>query len=163
MDGFEVCRTIRKADATQDIPVVFLTAKIEKEDIIRGFKVGAVDYVTKPFNSEELIARVRTHLELKTSRALLQKQNAELGKKNRQLRRLNEKLEKALKDIETLEGILPICTNCKKIRKRDTDPDISDNWMALENYLLEHTKAAASHSLCPDCSRKLYPEFFNDD
>jgi two-component system, sensor histidine kinase and response regulator len=65
MDGFEVCKRLKQDPETQDIPIIFLTAKTEKEDIIQGLEVGAVDYVTKPFNSKELMTRVNTHLELK--------------------------------------------------------------------------------------------------
>jgi two-component system, sensor histidine kinase and response regulator len=64
MDGFEVCRRLKLMPATQHIPVIFLTARTETEDIVRGFELGAVDYITKPFISQELLARVRTHLHL---------------------------------------------------------------------------------------------------
>ncbi|MGD2086579.1 MAG: hybrid sensor histidine kinase/response regulator [Candidatus Aminicenantes bacterium] len=68
MDGFEVCRQLKKNPVTLDIPIIFLTAKTEGTDIVKGFERGAVDYVTKPFNPAELLARVKTHLELKFSR-----------------------------------------------------------------------------------------------
>ena len=71
MDGFEVCKQLKQDVETQDIPVIFLTAKTEQEDIIQGLEVGAVDYVTKPFNSKELMARVNTHLELKVAKESL--------------------------------------------------------------------------------------------
>ncbi len=77
MDGFEVCRQLKAQQTRKDIPVIFLTAKTESEDIVRGFKLGAVDYVTKPFNLAELVARVGTHVELKRSREIIQKQNNE--------------------------------------------------------------------------------------
>ncbi len=62
MDGFEACKRLKSDPETADIPVVFLTAKTETEDIVQGFELGAVDYVTKPFNAPELLARVKTHL-----------------------------------------------------------------------------------------------------
>lgn len=65
MDGFEVCTILKSQENTRDIPIIFLTAKVGSEDILRGFELGAVDYITKPFNSHELIARVNTHLKLK--------------------------------------------------------------------------------------------------
>ncbi|MGV3522594.1 MAG: hybrid sensor histidine kinase/response regulator [Candidatus Sericytochromatia bacterium] len=68
MDGYAVCRQLKSQTATQDIPLIFLTAKTESEDILLGFEVGAVDYVTKPFNTGELLARVKTHTELKRAR-----------------------------------------------------------------------------------------------
>lgn len=74
MDGFETCRRLKEREETRDIPVIFLTAKVETEDLIRGFELGAVDYVTKPFNSIELITRVNSHLKLRA----LQNETAKL-------------------------------------------------------------------------------------
>ncbi len=71
MDGFEVCEKIKSGLLTKHVPIIFLTAKTSTEDIVRGFKVGGVDYVTKPFNGKELIARVDTHIEMKILRGLL--------------------------------------------------------------------------------------------
>ena len=64
MDGYEVCRRIKASPELAEIPIIFLTGKTETEDVVRGFEVGAVDYVGKPFNAHELLARVRTHLEI---------------------------------------------------------------------------------------------------
>ena len=73
-NGFEICKRLKADPETQEIPIIFLTAKVEIEDVVQGFKHGAVDYVTKPFNSEELLARVKTHLTLrKTQEALEQR------------------------------------------------------------------------------------------
>ena len=68
MDGLEVCRRLMAEAATSQVPVVFLTASNEMEHLVKGFEMGAVDYVTKPFNPPELLARVRTHLELERQR-----------------------------------------------------------------------------------------------
>ncbi len=76
MDGFQLCKELKKSLATKDIPIIFLTAKTEMDDIVKGFELGAVDYVTKPFNSVELLARVRNHLELKKTRDELVTANA---------------------------------------------------------------------------------------
>lgn len=80
LDGFETCKKLKSLPETKDIPVIFLTAKVETEDIIEGFKAGAVDYITKPFNSYELKARVKTHVELKISKDLLLQKNEILKK-----------------------------------------------------------------------------------
>ena len=80
LDGFQTCKKLKSLPGTKDIPVIFLTAKVETEDIIEGFKAGAVDYITKPFNSYELKARVKTHVELKISKDLLEQKNAILKK-----------------------------------------------------------------------------------
>ncbi len=71
LDGFETCKALKGNPNTRDIPVIFLTAKTETEDIVQGFDLGAVDYVIKPFNPSELLSRVHTHLELKAAREKL--------------------------------------------------------------------------------------------
>lgn len=78
MDGFTVCRELAANEETSDIPIIFITAKSEPEDIIKGFEAGGVDYVTKPFNEAELLMRINTHMELKKSRDLLEEKNKEL-------------------------------------------------------------------------------------
>jgi two-component system sensor histidine kinase/response regulator len=77
MDGLEVCRRLKADPLTQHIPVIFLTASNEMEHLVKGFEVGAVDYVTKPFNPPELLARVRTHVELQHARQRLRELNEE--------------------------------------------------------------------------------------
>lgn len=71
MDGYTVCEKIKTDFATRHIPIIFLTAKTDPGDVIKGFEAGGVDYVTKPFNSAELLARVRTHVEVRILRGLL--------------------------------------------------------------------------------------------
>lgn len=158
MDGFEVCRKIQALLNGQELPIVFLTAKTEKEDIVKGFEVGAVDYIAKPFNSAELLARVRTHLALKHSRVVIEEKNTELANKNEELKTANADLEKALREIKTLQGILPICSHCKKIRKDGAEPERMDSWVSLELYIYQNTEAALSHSICPECSAKYYDD-----
>lgn len=77
MDGLEACRRLKADPLTEQIPVIFLTASNEMEHLVKGFEAGAVDYVTKPFNAPELLARVRTHLELKRARERLREMNDE--------------------------------------------------------------------------------------
>lgn len=77
MDGLEVCQRLKAEPLTRQIPVVFLTASNEMEHLVKGFEAGAVDYITKPFNAPELLARVRTHLELKHARERLREMNDE--------------------------------------------------------------------------------------
>lgn len=73
MDGYETCEIIKSKKENENLPIIFLTALNEKANIIRGFEVGGVDYITKPFNKEELISRVETHLELKFTQDALKK------------------------------------------------------------------------------------------
>lgn len=77
MDGYEVCKYLKSIKKYRDIPIIFLTAKTETDDIITAFEVGGVDYVVKPFRKEELICRINTHLELKYSREILKQQARE--------------------------------------------------------------------------------------
>src|SRR5215471_8755981 len=84
MDGFEVCRRLKQSAETQDIPLMFISASGSLQERLEGFKLGAVDYVTKPFQREELMARVRTHLELGRLRAHLEQQVAERTAKLRE-------------------------------------------------------------------------------
>lgn len=78
MDGYEVCEELRNDPKTRDIPVIFLTAKTNMDSTVRGFEVGGQDYLTKPFNSVELLARVRTHLKLKKNRDMILQINERL-------------------------------------------------------------------------------------
>ncbi|MFC6669964.1 response regulator [Marinobacterium aestuariivivens] len=80
LDGFETCRRLKQDAATRDIPIIFLTARSEADDIVHGFELGAVDYVAKPFNPPELLSRVHTHLALKAAREKLQELSLKLSK-----------------------------------------------------------------------------------
>ena len=80
MDGYEVCTELKSNQSTREIPVIFVTGETKEEDITKGFNVGAVDYVTKPFNPKELEARISTHLNLKAAREKLEELSAKLGK-----------------------------------------------------------------------------------
>lgn len=73
MDGFEVCRQLKKNEKSKDIPVIFLTAKTDTDDLCKAFNLGGVDYITKPFKKEELFARVNNQIQLKLTRDLLKK------------------------------------------------------------------------------------------
>lgn len=114
MDGYEVCEKLKEDPATRDIPVIFLTARTEPEDILQGFQTGAVDYILKPFNAMELIARVKTHLELRDKTEMLKSINqrleeevrqrtAEITEANLHLTDANRKLEKAYDDLSNLD------------------------------------------------------------
>jgi len=88
LDGYQVCKILKSNDKTKDIPIIFLTGKAEPNDITEGFKAGAVDYVIKPFNSQELISRVNTHIELKLSRDKILENNIQLEKYQVELKQL---------------------------------------------------------------------------
>jgi len=78
MDGFEVCRQLKNQTETQDIPIIFLTARTDENSVVEGFQAGVVDYITKPFNTTELLVRVKTQLELSHSRREMKRINARL-------------------------------------------------------------------------------------
>ena len=86
MTGFEVCEILKRDPVTREIPVIFLTAKTEQEDILQGLSVGGIDYITKPFNSRELISRVKSHLELSISKQIMGFQNEKLVRLNKDLK-----------------------------------------------------------------------------
>lgn len=136
LDGFEVCRRIKADPATADIPVIFMTALDNLEDKVTGFKVGGVDYITKPFEHVEVLARIRTHVAL---------------------RRRERELQEALAEIKTLSGILPICSYCKRVRNDE------GYWQQVEQYISEHTDALFSHGMCIDCYRKEIGSVKDDD
>jgi len=75
MNGFETCEKLKANDKTQDIPIIFLSANTEPETIVEGFNKGAVDYITKPFQASEVLARIKTQLEIKSAREMILKQN----------------------------------------------------------------------------------------
>jgi len=103
LDGFEVCRRLKRHEATSDIPVLFMTALADAEDKVRGFEAGAVDYITKPFQHEEVIARVTAHLALRRLQTQLEEANA--GLEARVAERTAE-LEAALREVEALRDRL---------------------------------------------------------
>jgi DNA-binding response OmpR family regulator len=133
IDGFETCRRLKVQDATRDIPVIIMTALSETEHKFKGFQAGAVDYITKPFQQEEVLMRIATHLTLQ--------------------RQQNE-LKEALAEVKRLSGLLPICAHCKKIRND------SGYWQQIEAYISERSTAQFSHSICPECAEKLYPDVY---
>ncbi len=129
MDGYQVCRRIKADSNTAYIPIFFVTAVTEAMDEAKAFELGAVDYVTKPFNPITVKARIKTHIQLSTAM---------------------QELTKALKEVKRLNGLLPICAHCKKIR------DDQGHWKQVETYLEENSEATFSHGMCPDCSESLY-------
>ena len=132
LDGYEVCRLLKKDSRNRDVPVIFISALNEEIDEMRGFEVGAVDFVMKPIKPPILLHRVAVHLELQARRqALLSR---------------NEELQAALARVKELSGMLPICMTCKKIR------DDEGYWRQLESYISEHSEALFSHCYCPECA-----------
>ncbi|MCP5106032.1 MAG: response regulator [bacterium] len=106
VDGFEVCKRLKENPETAVIPVIFLTARVRVEDKVHGFQLGAVDYITKPFEEAEVIARVRTHIQLKRSSDIIKKYNTQLEGSNRELSEKNRKILEQKKELEESYGRL---------------------------------------------------------
>jgi sigma-B regulation protein RsbU (phosphoserine phosphatase) len=99
MDGFEVCRRLKASGSAKDIPIVFLTAKAGIKNIVKGFQAGGVDYVTKPFNGTELLARVKTHIQLKQSREKLNHSLQQLQSAHREILATNNKINTVIRQL----------------------------------------------------------------
>jgi diguanylate cyclase (GGDEF)-like protein len=100
MDGFETCRRIKELPQYRDIPVIFLTARTDKDSVVEGLERGGADYITKPFHGQELSLRVGTHIELKKSREKLEEINAELQKEILVGMKISEELEQSKKELQ---------------------------------------------------------------
>jgi sigma-B regulation protein RsbU (phosphoserine phosphatase) len=134
LDGLEICRRIRSTEAGRAIYIILLSSRAKKEDVIAGLNNGADDYITKPFDREELRARLRAGCRIVELQSSLAGRMAEL--------------EESLARIKQLHGLLPMCAWCKKIR------DDQNYWQEVECYVAEHSEARFSHGICPDCMAK---------
>ena len=103
-DGFAICRELKAEDATRDIPVLFITAKHETAHVLNGFRVGGVDYILKPFQAEEVVSRVETHLKLSRLTRELQAKNEELESEVRKRRSAEDARERSDARLSTLSA-----------------------------------------------------------
>jgi phosphoserine phosphatase RsbU/P len=131
LDGLELCRRLRADRATQSTYVLLLTGKGGTDNVVQGLKSGANDYLTKPFDLDELSAR------LGVGRRVVDLQQA-------LTERVGE-LEQALAQVKRLQGLIPICAWCKKIRNDQ------NFWQQVEEYMGEHGDVRFSHGICPQC------------
>lgn len=107
MDGFEVCKMLKEDEQTKEIPIMFLSAATDTNEKVKGFQLGAVDFITKPFEQTELLVRVQTHLQINRMRLTLEQQSKELADFNQQLemeinqnKKAEERLRKFILGIE---------------------------------------------------------------
>ena len=135
MEGAEVSLRAREAMADRLLYIILLTAKGRKEDIVEGLTAGADDYIIKPFDRSELKARINA------GERILRLQ-AELAKRVREL-------ELALANVKLLQGLLPICCYCKKIRNDQ------NYWQQVDTYIADHSEAQFTHGICPECRDKI--------
>ncbi len=145
MNGIEAVRAIKQVDFLKDIPIIMVSAMDEEKKIEEAFTAGAVDFIGKPVKKLELQARLRSVLKLKSEMDCRKAREQELEK-------MVEELRQSIAEINTLNGLLPICAYCKKIR------DDKGYWQQVENYVTERSQASFSHSICPECLRHHHPK-----
>lgn len=159
IDGLDVCRRLKAEKKTADIPIIFLTARIEAEDIVQGFEAGAVDYITKPFVATELLARVRTHLRVKQYHDLIASQNQHLqalnAEKSELLSVVAHDLKSPLTNVQLLADILDRKSETltpERIREYADDlRQSSDRMLALINNILNiHSIETGNFTLAID-------------
>ncbi len=135
VDGPEICRRLRKSPGAEAVYVILLTGKDRREDIVEGLDAGANDYVTKPFDHDELRARLAVGVRMIELQSLLANRVRDL--------------EDAMARVKQLSGLLPICSYCKKVR------DDTNYWQQVEAYIGRHSEAQFSHSICPECYERI--------
>ena len=139
VDGPELCRRIRQNASLASMYVILLTGRDSRADVVAGLDSGADDYVVKPFDVEELRARVNVGIRVLT----LQERLAE---------RVTE-LQAALSNVKQLSGLLPICSYCKRIRSDQ------NYWEQVDRYIAQHSEAEFSHGICPECFKTVIAPF----
>ena len=103
MDGYEVCEHLKAAEQTRDIPVIFISALNETFDKVKAFSVGGVDYITKPFNNKEMLARIATHLNLRNAQKQLEEQNSQLQQEIAVRKQAESALQKTLEELRSTQ------------------------------------------------------------
>ena len=135
MNGIEAAAKIAEGS---DVPVIYMTCLSDAQVFDRAIDTHPYGYIIKPYDINEL----RSTIEI----AVIKHQAA------KERERLIAQLQKALQDVKTLSGLLPICSSCKKIRKDDS------TWQSIEDYIASHSEANFTHGICPECAHRLYPE-----
>ena len=134
VEGVEIVRRAHKDPRFINCYFILLTGKSATEDLVEGLKAGASDYLRKPFEEAELLARVEVGVRF----IELQQKLADRVKE----------LETALTQVKRLEGLLPICSYCKRIRNEQ------DYWERVDAYISQHANVRFSHNICPQCYEK---------
>jgi sigma-B regulation protein RsbU (phosphoserine phosphatase) len=135
MEGIELCRRLRATPGFESVYVILLTSRSDTMDLAKGLAAGANDYMAKPFDPQELDARVRVG-----QRMVMLQQRLNM--------RVSE-LEQALAHVKRLQGLLPICSYCKKVRNE------ANYWEQVDSYLSTHSDLDFTHGICPTCSDKM--------
>jgi DNA-binding response OmpR family regulator len=135
MTGVEVCQRLRAEWGTENYYLILVSTRGAKQDRVSGLREGADDFVAKPFDIDELRARIQVGERV-------------LHLQHRLSERVHE-LEAALAQVKQLRGLLPICSYCKKVR------DDQNYWQQVEGYVVKHAEVRFSHGICPDCYRDI--------
>jgi sigma-B regulation protein RsbU (phosphoserine phosphatase) len=138
VEGADVCRRVRREMPLANMYLMLLTSLESKDRVIAGLEAGADDYLVKPFDPEELRARINVGVRV-------------LALQERLADRVKE-LQDALANVKQLRGLLPICSYCKRIRADD------QYWIQVESYIAERSNAQFSHGICPPCASALERE-----
>lgn len=131
LEGIQILRRIRTTPGFELLYVILLTSRTDKEDVAYGLAAGANDYIAKPFDPSELEARIRV--------------GERMVKLQRSLAARVADLEVALAHVQRLQGLLPICSYCKKVRNE------TNYWEQVDSYLTSHSDVQLTHGICPQC------------
>ena len=131
IDGIEVCKRIRSLDGIEQPYIILITATATKENIVGALNSGADDYLSKPFNDEELRARLHAGLRITQLQTALSQRVTDL--------------EFAMSKMRELQGLLPICSYCESVR------DDSAYWHQVQEYISDRNHATLAHDMCPNC------------
>jgi len=140
MNGIEAAEQI---SAKSDVPIIFVTCLNDPSVLDKAIQTHPYGYLVKPYDNAEL----RSCIEIALVKHKAAKEREELI----------AQLEDALLQVRKLSGLLPICASCKKIRDKE------GGWQQIEDYISDHSEADFSHSICPQCARRLYPELNMDE
>ncbi len=144
MDGIEMARRIKTLECNSKI--ILTTAHSDASVLLNSIDAGIDKYILKPVDVEVLFSALETCAETVMLERKVQEQTREKDE-------LIARLQDALDNIKKLSGLLPICSSCKKIR------DDKGYWNQIERYIAEHSEAEFSHGICPECVKKLYPQY----
>ncbi len=148
MDGLEMSKAIKAID--REAKIIVTSAHSDTSYLLTAIETGVDAYVTKPVEAEKLFSAIRKCAEVIDSR------KASLIHQQEQQRSMEE-LQAALLKVKLLSGFLPICASCKQIR------DDKGYWQQIEGYIRDHSEAEFSHGICPDCAKKLYPDYYREE
>ncbi len=142
LDGITLCKQLKSNPITNDIPIIFITAKTASETLLSAFEAGGVDFVSKPFQTEELLARVKTHVHIR----LLQKNLTDSFQK---LEKKQHELLSSQKQVEELKSaMVKICAWTKQI-------EIDGKWISVEEYFTTHLGIQLTHGVSDSAAKEI--------